>query len=128
MFDRFPNLKFVSVESGIGWVPFMLETMDYELVENAPKYAAKLQKRPSDYFRDNWYATWWFETGGPAGDLQHLVDLVGEDNILFETDYPHPTCLHPSPMAAVEERVSGLRADSQRKILGDNGIKLYRLS
>jgi len=42
MFDRFPALKMVSVESGIGWVPFMLEAMDYELVENAPKWADKL--------------------------------------------------------------------------------------
>ncbi|MGH9007517.1 MAG: amidohydrolase family protein, partial [Acidimicrobiales bacterium] len=77
MFDRHPNLKMVSVESGIGWVPFMLEAMDYELEENAPEYFHKLQKLPSEYFRDNWYATFWFETG--RGDLQHLIDAVGED-------------------------------------------------
>jgi len=38
MFDRHPDLKMVSVESGIGWVPFMLEAMDYELEENAPEW------------------------------------------------------------------------------------------
>ena len=42
MFDRHPDLKMVSVESGIGWVPFMLEAMDYELEENAPEHAKKL--------------------------------------------------------------------------------------
>ena len=36
IFDRFPSLQMVSVESGIGWIPFILETMDYELFENAP--------------------------------------------------------------------------------------------
>ena len=63
MFDRFPSLKMVSVESGIGWVPFILEAMDHELQENAPEYFAKLAKPPSQYFRDNWYATLWFESG-----------------------------------------------------------------
>jgi predicted TIM-barrel fold metal-dependent hydrolase len=87
MFDRHPDLKFVSVESGIGWIPFMLEAMDYELAENAPEHAKKLKKVPSQYFTDNWFATLWFERG--RGDLQHLIDTVGEDNILFETDFPH---------------------------------------
>jgi predicted TIM-barrel fold metal-dependent hydrolase len=125
MFDRHPDLKMVSVESGIGWIPFMLEAMDYELEENAPDYAATLQKLPSEYFRDNWYATFWFEKG--RGDLQHLIDTVGEDNIMFETDFPHPTCLHPDPLGMVEEKLATLRPETQRKVMGDNAIKLYRL-
>lgn len=125
MFDRFPTLKMVSVESGIGWVPFMLEAMDYELVENAPKWAAKLQKKPSEYFTDNWFATFWFENG--RGDLQHLIDQVGEDNIMFETDFPHPTSLHPDPIAMVSEKISTLRPESQRKVMGENAAKLYRV-
>ncbi len=125
MFDRHPDLKMVSVESGIGWVPFMLEAMDYELEENAPEWYAKLRKPPSDYFRDNWYATFWFEKG--RGDLQHLIDTVGEDNVLFETDFPHPTSLHPDPLEIVRERIAGLRPETQRKVMGDNAARLYRL-
>ena len=125
LFDRHPNLKMVSVESGIGWVPFMLEAMDYELEENAPKYFHKLQKLPSEYFKDNWYATFWFETG--RGDLQHLIDAVGEDNVMFETDFPHPTCLHPNPVDKVKEKISTLRPETQRKVMGENAVKLYRL-
>ena len=53
--------RWSSVESGVGWIPFILETMDYELLENAPKHAAELSKLPSEYFRSNWYATFWFE-------------------------------------------------------------------
>ena len=115
MFDRHPDLKMVSVESGIGWIPFMLEAMDYELEENAPEHAKKLQKLPSEYFRDNWYATFWFENG--RGDLQQLIDNVGEDNIMFETDFPHPTCLYPSPLAAVEEKIA--RAPARDPAQGD---------
>jgi predicted TIM-barrel fold metal-dependent hydrolase len=125
LFDRFPKLKMVSVESGIGWVPFILETMDWELPENAPAQAAELGKSPSEYFKSNWYGTMWFETG--RGHLQELVDKVGEDNILFETDFPHPTALWPKPLQHVHEAMATLRPESVRKILGENGTKLYRL-
>jgi uncharacterized protein len=125
MFDRHPDLTMVSVESGIGWVPFMLEAMDYELEENAPKWFGRLRKRPSEYFRDNWYATFWFETG--RGDLQHLIDAVGEDNIMFETDFPHPTSLHPDPVGMVREKIASLRPESQRKVMGENAARLYRI-
>ena len=110
----------------VGWVPFMLEAMDYELEENAPAHFDKLEKLPSDYFPANWFATFWFETG--RGDLQHLVDAVGEDNVMFETDFPHPTSLHPDPIGQVKEKVETLRPETQRKIMGGNAEKLYRLT
>ncbi len=125
IFDRHPKLKMVLVESGIGWIPFILETMDYELWENAPAQAAELSRMPSEYFKDHWYATFWFERA--RGNLQPVVDAVGEDNILFETDFPHPTCLYPDPLGTIEETMSTLRPGSRRKILGDNAVALYRL-
>jgi uncharacterized protein len=126
LFDRFPKLKMVSVESGIGWVPFILETMDWELPENAPAQAAQLGHKPSEYFKRNWYGTTWFETG--LGDLQGVVDKVGEDNIMFETDFPHPTCLYPKPLELVHDAMATLRPESRRKILSENGLKLYKLA
>ncbi len=125
MFDRYPNLKMVSVESGVGWIPFILETLDYEMAENAPEELAQLQKKPSEYFRSNLYATFWFENN--RNKLPELVEAVGEDSILFETDFPHPTCLYPKPLEAVAAKMSTLPAETQRKILGENARKLYRL-
>jgi uncharacterized protein len=125
IFDRYPTLKMVSVESGMGWVPFILETMDYEILENAPQQAAGLSRKPSEFFASNWYATFWFEENG--GDLQGLIDKVGEDNVLFETDFPHPTCMYPNPLETVEERMSALRPSTRRKVLGDNAAALYRI-
>jgi uncharacterized protein len=125
IFDRHPSLRMVSVESGAGWVPFMLEAMDYEIAENAPDQAAELAKKPSQYFNDNWYATFWFEEG--RGNLQALVDSVGEDNLLFETDFPHPTCIYPDPLGTVEPKMSTLRPESRRKVMGENAANLYRL-
>ncbi len=125
IFDRHPKLKMVSVESGVGWVPFILETMDYELWENAPEQAGRLARMPSEYFKDHWYATFWFEKN--RGDVQGLIDSVGEDNILFETDFPHPTCLYPGPLETIAEKMATLRPESRRKIMGENAAKLYRL-
>jgi predicted TIM-barrel fold metal-dependent hydrolase len=125
IFDRHPKLKMVSVESGVGWIPFIRETMDYELWENAPAQAAELNRMPSEYLKDHWYATFWFERN--SGDLQGLIDSVGEDNILFETDFPHPTCLYPSPLDTIEEKMLTLRPETRRKVLGENAAKLYRL-
>jgi predicted TIM-barrel fold metal-dependent hydrolase len=124
-FDRHPDLKCVSVESGVGWIPFILETLDYEMYENAPDELAKLRKAPSEYFRSNLYATFWFENN--RNRLPDLVEAVGEDCILFETDFPHPTCLYPDPLEGVEAKMATLAPATREKIMGENARKLYRL-
>jgi len=123
MLDRHPTLKMVSVESGVGWIPFILEALDYEMSENAPKQLAALSMLPSEYFRRQLYATFWFE----KDDVPALVAKVGEDNILFETDFPHPTCLYPKPLDTIAEKMATLTPQAQRKILGENAARLYRL-
>ena len=125
MFDRHPDLKMVSVESGVGWIPFILETLDYEMSENAPEELAELHKPPSEYFRSNLYATFWFENN--RNKLPDLIEAVGEDSILFETDFPHPTCLYPKPLESVAKKMATLPLETQRKIYGENARKLYRL-
>ena len=125
MFDRHPDLKMVSVESGVGWIPFILETLDYEMSENAPDELAQLKKMPSEYFRSNFYATFWFENN--RNKLPELIDAVGEDSILFETDFPHPTCLYPNPLGTVEAKMATLAPEVRKKIYGENARKLYRL-
>jgi predicted TIM-barrel fold metal-dependent hydrolase len=125
MFDRHPDLQMVSVESGIGWIPFILEALDYEMAENAPEELAMLKKPPSEYFRSNLYATFWFEKN--RGKLPDLIEAVGEDRILFETDFPHPTCLYPNPLQSVADKMATVSPDARRKIMGENARKLYRL-
>lgn len=123
MLERFPELKIVSVESGAGWVPFILEALDYEMAENAPKLRTELSLSPSEYFKRQIYATTWFE----RTDLKTLVAAVGEDNILFETDFPHPTCLYPDPLTSAAENMRELSETARNKILSGNAIELYQL-
>jgi uncharacterized protein len=123
LLDRHPTLKMVSVESGVGWIPFILEALDYEMSENAPKQLDQLSMLPSEYFRRNLYATFWFE----KNNVPALIAAVGEDNVLFETDFPHPTCLYPKPLETVADKMSTLTPAVQRKVLGENAAALYRL-
>jgi uncharacterized protein len=124
MLERHPELKIVSVESGAGWMPFTLEALDYEMAENAPKLRNEtLSMSPSEYFKRQIYATMWFE----RTDLPSLVRAIGEDNILFETDFPHPTCLYPDPLTSAQANMRELTEEQRNKILGGNAAKLYRL-
>ena len=46
---------------------------------------------------------------------------------MFETDFPHPTCLHPNPFEMVSEKIASLRPETQRKVMGANAVELYRI-
>lgn len=118
--DRFKGLKFVSVESGIGWVPFLLEALDYQREEIAE--TRHFEKKPSEYFQSNFYACFWFEKAG----VSDMVRKVGIDNCLFETDFPHPTSLYP--LDNLEERLSDLTAEERGKVLSLNAAKLYNIA
>ena len=106
--DRFPTLKFVSVESGLGWVPYLLETADHQY-EAQHLWDEGMTMRPSEYFRRNCYVNFWFEVSGIA--LRHMI---GVDNIMWESDFPHPTSTYPHSRKAIEtlaRRGPGRRAE-----------------
>ena len=92
---------------------------------NAPAELASMERKPSEYFRSNLYATFWFENN--RNKLPDLIEAVGEDSILFETDFPHPTCLYPDPLQTVEAKMETLTTETRRKIFGENARGLYRL-
>lgn len=119
MLDRNPKLKFVSVESGVGWVPFLMEALDYQLKEIAE--GKSFEMKPSDYFKRNFYACFWFEKEGVAETLRR----VGIDNVMFETDFPHPTSLFP--IENLEGRLEGLTHEEKNKVLSLNAAKVYRI-
>jgi predicted TIM-barrel fold metal-dependent hydrolase len=126
IFVRYPEIQFVSVESGIGWIPFALEALDYQFQGNRVfEEHPEFDRLPSEYFKTNVYACYWFEQIAP----RRLVDKVGADRIMFETDFPHPTSLYG---AEVHERIrTGLGdtdEETRRKILWSNGQQLYKVS
>lgn len=122
LLDRYPNVKISSAESGIGWIPFILEACEYQLDEMVtdPNEHTQ-QRRPTEYFRDHISVTFWFETVGPS----KMLEDIGVDNVLLETDVPHPTCLYPGPRAHFEKVFAEVEPALVRKVVQDNAAKLY---
>lgn len=121
LFDRYPDIKWVSVESGIGWIPYVLERLEYQMQEAGNE--EDLGKSPTQKFRDHMYSCFWFEETAP----NRLLDRIGFDNVLFETDYPHPTCLYPSPVEHGIKVLEPWGPEVTRKVMSENSIKLYNL-
>ncbi|MCU1486532.1 MAG: hypothetical protein JWN67_3278 [Actinomycetia bacterium] len=120
---RFPKLNWVSVESGIGWIPYVLERIDYEYREEFPGGDAPELPPAKELFQRGIYGTFWFEDAGPLA----LLDRIGADNVLWETDFPHPTSLYPSPVERSEEKLKDLDPAVIRKIVQDNAARLYKI-
>jgi predicted TIM-barrel fold metal-dependent hydrolase len=124
--DRFPRLKFVSVESGFGYITYLLESLDWHW----QGYGAHLTSPmlPSEYFRRQCYGTFWFER-----KTLPLLETY-PDNFMFETDYPHPTSMSPGPASPAERPADHIRSafagvpdDVARKALHDNAATVYHL-
>lgn len=127
---RHPKLNFVSVESGIGWVPFTLEALDWQWYNAGAHQEHPERLKPSEYFKRQVYACFWFE----RGSARAAIDQLGPDNFLYETDFPHPTSMSPGPASFaqnprdfIEDTLAGLPDESLRKILHDNAARLYHL-
>ena len=123
LLERYPKIDFISVESGIGWIPFLLEAMDYQFQETVPTEREGLTMLPSDYFRRQLYASFWFEDFGPRAAIQQ----IGEDSVMFETDFPHPTCLYPKAQEHITEVLMDLDDGVRRKVLHDTAKRVYHL-
>lgn len=118
LLDRYPALKFVSVESGVSWIPYVLQALDYELDEMAEGISFDL--RPSEYFSRNFFATFWFEKINPS-----ILRHIGVDNVMFQTDFPHPAGLYP--LGDLETRLSDFGVDERAKMLSQNAAGLYKI-
>ncbi len=118
---RWPETRWVSVESGIGWIPYVLERAEFQLMDSLPDDPALQRPGPTELFRKNVYSCFWFEQSGP----KHQLEDVGVDNVLFESDFPHPTCLYPNPVEAVLETLKDHDLATIKKVMGENAAKLY---
>jgi predicted TIM-barrel fold metal-dependent hydrolase len=122
---RFPRLQFVSVESGIGFIPFILDAADYAFEDGQVwRERPYFDLKPSDYFRRQVYGCWFFEERTVAG----VIDAVGADRLLFETDYPHPICLYGNVEQKIEAGLAGQPEGVRQQILWDNAAALYRVA
>ena len=123
LLDRYPQLQFVSVESGIGWVPYLMDALDYGITQASWHGGSTLSMKPSEYFRRNFAACFWFETQG----VRQIVDRIGIDCVMWESDYPHPTCLFPDALETAAESLADFNPAEKQQILGGNAARIYNI-
>lgn len=123
--ERYPDLNFLVIESGIGWVPYMRWRLDDHYLEYRYELPY-LEQKPSKYMDDQWY----FGTQ-PMGEVERyahyasLIEMVGEDSVMFASDIPHNDFDHPDEM--VRRLRSHFDADTVRGAMGETAIEAFRL-
>ena len=126
---RYPTLKFVSVENGAGWLPFLAESMDWQWLNVGAHKDYPERALPSEYLIRQIFAMYWFEQAA----MRSVLDLLGE-NLMFETDFPHATSLSPgpasespSPREVIERSMHGVPSPVVGNVLQHTATKLYHL-
>ena len=125
--ERFPNLKIVSAENDIGWVPHFLARADMAFhklgsVKLGTWQGVKLSMLPSEYFRRQVYATFIDDEVGVRN-----CDLFGTDNYMWSSDYPHLMATWPQSREAVERNFRGASEEVKRKVVCENVTRLYNI-
>jgi predicted TIM-barrel fold metal-dependent hydrolase len=117
--ERHPTLKIVSVESGAGWIPYLLEALEYMSCEAGLEY----QVSPTEIFRRQIYACTFFERKNFIDTLRQ----VGADNIMFETDFPHPACLYPDALEYLADAIAEMTEEERFKVFSGNAARVYNI-
>jgi predicted TIM-barrel fold metal-dependent hydrolase len=120
IFQKFPSLRVALSEGGIGWMPYVLERLDSTWERHRWYQDIDRTTRPSDLFRDHIYGCFITDWAGIRN-----IDLIGEDNITFESDYPHSDSNWPNSRKLLEEHLADVPDAIARKIAEDNARTLF---
>jgi uncharacterized protein len=121
--ERFPRLKLVWIESGLAWLPFLMQRLDNEYMMRTSE-APALKRLPSDYMRDMFFASQPMERPADLRVLETTFRLIkAESQLVYSSDYPHwdfdlPSVIYDLPF---------LSETAKRSILGGNAIRLFGL-
>jgi uncharacterized protein len=118
--ERYPNIRISFGESGIGWLPYALDRMDFEWEDRFRDLG--LTMKPSDYWRRQCKATFQFDRIGTK-----LIEDIGVESLMWGSDYPHPDGVWPDSSKYIAEQFGHLPADVVYKITCENAGKFYGL-
>jgi len=121
--ERFPNLDIVWIESGLAWLPFLMQRLDNEYMLR-PSEAPLLKRKPSEYMRDMYFTSQPMETTNNQKVLELTFEMIdAEKRLMFSSDYPHwdfdlPSLIYDQPF---------LDEEGRRAILGETAQRLFKL-
>jgi predicted TIM-barrel fold metal-dependent hydrolase len=120
--DKFPKIRFGTIEAGIGWVAWALQALDEAYRKHHMFVRPKLNRLPSEYFRSNGFAS--FQEDKVGLDLARQYNLV--NNFQWANDFPHHEGTWPHSAAAIERTMGGLSDDERARILGLNAAEIFK--
>ena len=133
VFERYPKLQIGSVEHELSWVPHFLDRLDYTYTQRAPQqggtldaplgdiwYRFKEDMLPSDYVHRNVFFGFQEDSLGIR-----LRDVIGVDNLMWGSDYPHQESTFPKSMQVLEEILADCTEEEKAKIAGGNCARIY---
>lgn len=120
--ERHPDLQVAFLEAGCGWVPYWLFRLDEEHHQLSWEVKKNVRLPPSEYFRRQCFVS--CEPGEPY--LDRILDFIGEDNLLFGSDYPHMDHT-PEALAELVRTNAGIGRERLEKMVGPNPSRHYRL-
>ena len=124
VFERYPKLRVGSIEQEVSWASHFLERLDYTYTQRPQHGAYRFTEDmlPSDYFHRNVFISFQEDALG-IRDRQ----LIGVDNLLWGSDYPHPECTFPRSQQILDEILSECSEEERARIVGGNTARIYHL-
>jgi uncharacterized protein len=116
--EKFPRIRLILGESGIGWIPYVLWRMDAEWEDQFKDLSLKMP--PSDYWRRQCFATYQTDPIGVK-----LLDELGSDRVMWGSDFPHPDGIWPDSQEYLKRELGGVPAAVRRKVVCENAAHLY---
>jgi predicted TIM-barrel fold metal-dependent hydrolase len=121
-FDRHPGLRVLCVEAGCGWAAHLMDRLDEKWSVFGPLLPDSLKLKPSEYLQRNV----WYVAEPEERTIGAMLDLVGEDRILWGSDYPHVDSNMDAPQQ-IRRSVEGLTPERRAAVLGGNAARLFGL-
>jgi predicted TIM-barrel fold metal-dependent hydrolase len=122
---RFPDIKIVLSEGGIGWVPMLLDRFEYIAKEWVPEGPSDSWKGIELTPRETFLRNFWFTAYYDPSALRHLED-IGVNNVMYESDYPHADSSWPDTQLSLADQFRGLDRETIERLTYKNACELYQ--
>ena len=119
--ERFPKLRIAFLECGAGWVPYWMERMDEEWEKRGKVEAPLCKNKPSEYIK---HGNLFFAMEPEEEMVPYVIERIGDDKILFASDYPHWDGIFPHVVSTIRGR-KDLSDRAKSRILGENAKRFY---
>ena len=124
VFEQYPKLQVGAVEYALSWAPHFIDRMDYDYTQRTHQRSLRFKDNmlPSDFFHRNVFVGFQDDALG-----LRLRDIIGVDNMMWGSDYPHHESTFPRSREIIEEVLADCTEEEKGKIVGGNAARVYKI-